>query len=59
MFPWNPSIPTKVGPERRNIAEAQGKDFKLAFMNMLEVLEGEINKSLKEIYENTNSGIKL
>lgn len=48
MFPRNPSIPTKVGPERCNIAEAQGKDFKLAFMNVLEVLEGEINKSLKE-----------
>lgn len=56
MFPLNPSNSTTVGhiAEYCNIAEAQDKDFKIAFLNMIETLKEKINKSLKEINENTN-----
>lgn len=50
-----PSNPTTAGSD---IGEAQEKDLKTAFMNMTEVLKEEINESLKEIHENTNSGRK-
>ena len=42
--------------EPEYITEIQDKDLKIAFMNIIEVLKKEMNKSLKEIYENTNSG---
>ena len=34
----------------------QDKDRKTAFRNVIEVLKKEMNKPLKELYENTNSG---
>jgi hypothetical protein len=48
-----PSYPTTAGSEYSNIAEAQEKDPKTAFMSMIEVFKEEMNKSLKEIQENT------
>ena len=48
-----PSYPTTAGTEYSNIAEAQEKDPKTAFMSMIEVFKEEMNKSLKEIQENT------
>jgi hypothetical protein len=37
------------------VNEAQ-EDLETVFMSMIEVLEVEMNESLKEIHENTNSG---
>lgn len=54
MSPLEPSNTTIVDSEKCNIAEAKGKDFKIAFINMIEVLKEEINKSLKEIYLERN-----
>ena len=54
MSPPEPSNPATAGPERHKIAETQGKDLKIVFNNMIEVLKEEITKSLKDIYENTN-----
>lgn len=50
MSPLEPSNTTIVDSEKYNIAEARGKDFIIAFINMIEVLKEQINKSLKEIY---------
>lgn len=50
MSPLEPSNTTIVDSEKCNIAEARGKDFIIAFINMIEVLKEQINKSLKEIY---------
>lgn len=36
MSPLKLSNLTKAGPEKREIAEVQDKDFKIAFMNMPE-----------------------
>lgn len=44
------SNPTTIGSEIYNIAEAQDKGFKIAVMDMLEVLKEEISESLKEIH---------
>jgi hypothetical protein len=54
MSPPNLSNPTKVGPEYFNLGEAQEDVLKMAFINMIEVLQEEMNNSIKEIYENTN-----
>ena len=47
--------PTRVGPEKCNIAKAQVKDLKIGLMNMLEVLKEEMSRLIKEIYENIDS----
>ena len=47
--------PTRVGPEKCNIAEAQVTDVKIGLMNMLEVLKEEMSRLIKEIYENIDS----
>lgn len=47
--------PATAGPEYFNIAEAQEKNLKINYMNMIEILEGEMNKSLQETQENTNN----
>ena len=36
MSPLEPNYPTTVGSENCNIAAAHGKDFKGAFINMVE-----------------------
>lgn len=38
--------PVTAGSEYFNIAEAQENDLKINYMNMIEILEGEMNKSL-------------
>lgn len=38
--------PTRVGPKKSNISEAQGKDFKVAITNILMDLKGNMNKSI-------------
>ena len=58
MSPLKPNSTTTVGPEKCSMAEKQDKDFKIAFMNMLKLLREEMNKLIKEIYENTNSEMK-
>lgn len=45
------SNPTTAGLENFNIAEAQEKHLKIAFMNIIDGLKEEI-KFLKEFYEN-------
>lgn len=47
-----PSNSTTADPEHSNIAEAQIKDLETAWMNMIELLKEENNKSRKEIQEN-------
>jgi hypothetical protein len=37
-----------------NIVEVPVEDFKIAFMNIIEVHKEEVNKLLKYMYENTN-----
>lgn len=54
MFPVLPSNPTTVGPEYCNITEEQDKDFKIAFINIIEVFNErwiykKKNKQWKEI----------
>lgn len=39
MPPAEPSNPTPVGREKGDIAEAQGKDFKIAITNMIKDLK--------------------
>jgi hypothetical protein len=52
VSPLEPSYPATAGSEYSNIAEAQEKDIKTAFMNMIEVFKDEMNKSPLKIYEN-------
>ena len=42
-----------VGSEQCNMAEAQDKDFKGGFICMVQVFKEEMDKSIKDIYENT------
>jgi hypothetical protein len=42
-------------PEYSNIVEAQEKELRTNYMKMIKVLQEEINKSFKEIQENTNN----
>lgn len=39
----------------QNTAETQDKDFKIEFINAVEVLKEHMNKSINEIYVNTDS----
>lgn len=55
MSSLEPSNPITVGPENCNADETQDTDLKMAFMNLIEVFKKEINKPLKEIYENALS----
>lgn len=55
MCPLEPRKPTTVGPDNLSIAEAQEKEFKIAFINMIEVIKEEINNSHTGIYKNTNT----
>jgi hypothetical protein len=53
------SSPSMAGPEYANIlnspiAERQEKDFKTAYMKIVEVFKEEMIKSLKDIFENIN-----
>lgn len=46
MSSLKPSNDTFTGPEYCNIAEAQGKELKVALMNMIDIFKEEMNKSL-------------
>ena len=50
--------PYHTGPENCNIVKAQDTDLKITFINMIEVLKEDMNKSLKEIQENTSKQLK-
>jgi hypothetical protein len=47
------SNPTTAGSENSNVAEAQEKDLKTAFLNILELLKEEMSRYPQEIDENT------
>lgn len=47
MSPLALSNPTIAGPEHYNIAEAQDKALKIAFIKMIEVFKEKTSKSLK------------
>lgn len=46
------------GLEKNHLAKAQDKDFRVTTMNMFKNLNQDVNKDLKEVYDNTNSWIK-
>jgi hypothetical protein len=46
-YPLKSKAPTISGPEYCNIAEGQDKDHKIVFMDMIENLREQVNKSLK------------
>jgi hypothetical protein len=54
MSPLEPSNPYTAGLKHCNRAEAQEIDLKIVFMIIIEVLRKEMNKSLKDVYENTS-----
>ena len=58
VAPTEPSSPTTARPEHSNTTEAQEENLKTNFMEMTEVFKEEINKSLKEIQENTNKQLE-
>lgn len=53
MSPLEPSYLTIVDPEYSTITEAEGKDLKITFMNMIQILKEETNTFLDKIQENT------
>lgn len=53
MSPLEPSYPTTAGPAYSNMAKTQDRDLKMAFMNSIEVLNEEMDRSPKEIQGNT------
>jgi hypothetical protein len=55
MSPLESNNPTIVASEKCNRSEPKDKDLKIAFMNMMEILKEEMDKSSKEVYENTNN----
>jgi hypothetical protein len=52
--PTEPSYPITASPGYFNTTEAQENDLKSNLVKMIESFEDEMNKSLKEIKENTN-----
>lgn len=54
-----PRNPTRVGPDKCSVAEAQDTDFNITNMNMLKDLKENKNKSLIEVCRDTNSGNKM
>lgn len=55
ISPLEPNNTTTIGPEKWGKAEVQYKDFKIAFMNILEVLKEDMSIFINEIYENANN----
>lgn len=55
MGPLEPRNPIIASPEKCKQAEAQDKDFKVVFVNMIEILREEMNNFISEIYENTET----
>lgn len=48
-----PSNPMTAAPKYSNIVKGQERFLKTAFMNMIEILNDKMNKSPKEVYENS------
>lgn len=55
MPPSEASSPIAIGSEKNNLVEVQGKDFKIAIMNMFKDLNKDMNECLNEDHEKTNS----
>lgn len=55
MSPLKPSCPPTASPEYSKTADVQAKDLKTKYRKTMEFVKEEINKSLKEIQEDTNS----
>lgn len=55
MSPPKPRNPVTEDPEKGDIAEAQGKDSKVAIMSMFKELKEDMNKSINVIYEQSNN----
>lgn len=53
MSPLGPNNTTTINYGKFNVVETQDSEINMLFMNMLEDLK-ELNKSIKEIYENAN-----
>lgn len=53
ICPHQNPVTTTVDTEKSNIAEAHDKDFKIVVQNMSKDLKEDMDKSLKEICENT------
>lgn len=51
MSPLELSSPMTAGLEYCNITKTQGKELKMVFINMIEILKEKTNKSFKVIYE--------
>lgn len=49
-----PKDPNMADSESCNMAKAQVKGLKIAFINTTEVLTKEVNKSIKEIFQKSN-----
>lgn len=56
LSPLEPSNPITVGPKKCNTAKAQDENFKIVIYEY--DLKENMNKSIKEIDESTNSGMK-
>lgn len=55
MPPLGLSKTTSIGAEDCDIDDVQDKVYNIGFINMLEILKEEINRSLEEIYKNQAS----
>ena len=53
MTPPEPSYPVIINPGYSNETEAQEEDFKSNPIKMIEAFKADMNKSFKEIQENT------
>ena len=53
MTPLEPSYPTTASPGYFSIVEAQENDFKSNLVKVIDAFKEEMNKSFKEIQENT------
>lgn len=56
MFPPETGNPTTIDSGKGNIIETQDKDLRTVLMDITEIHKKDINKSIKENYENPSSG---
>lgn len=58
MSPAGASILPQLALRNAICAEAQGKDFNVDIMSLFKELRADVNISINEVYEHTNSGIE-
>lgn len=58
MSPAEASILPQPALRNAICAEAQDKDFKVDIISLFKELKDDVNISINEVYEHTNSGIK-